>query len=104
MTDKPDVAAATAATIDARDQPRDLAAAIAAAMATVDTVEKDRENTEHHYRYASVEAMKKAVRRPLFERGVILTMRPRSSESTEVRARSGTVGERVDVRFDFEFR
>lgn len=88
---------------DVVEQAPELATLIAQAMADVQTVDKDRRNTEHNYDYASVEAMKRAVRVPLLERGVALFMHPQKVESSEVKSRGGNVGERVEARFDFCF-
>lgn len=90
--------------IDARDEPATLATRIALAMAEVAAVDKDRENKDQHYRYASVEAMKKAVRGPLLQQGVALFMVPRGTvESSEVTSSQNKKGERVEARFDFKF-
>lgn len=91
------------ALVDVRRANAALVTSVAEGMADAGKVVKDRENTEHRYKFASVEAMLEAVRLPLLERGVILLARPGNVETTQIQARSGTPGERVEVAFDFEF-
>lgn len=80
-----------------------LVRAIAAAMADVGRVVKDRTNTDHHYKFASVEAMLKAVRGPLYRRGVLLIARPGGWDERPVEAKSGNRGTVVDLTLDFLF-
>jgi hypothetical protein len=81
----------------------ELVRAIAAGMAEVGAVAKDGTNTKDHYSYATVEAMLRAVRGPLFARGVILLPHPRSWDERQITAKSGTPGSCVDLTIDFEF-
>jgi hypothetical protein len=81
----------------------ELVRAIAEAMSEVDAVAKDGTNTQDHYNYATVEAMLRAVRGPLFRRGVILLPHPRAWDERTITSRKGTPGSCVDLTIDFEF-
>lgn len=89
--------------VDATAAPANLIAKVVKAIAAAGEVVKDKENTEHHYKFASVESMLKAVRDPLYAEGVLLQVQPREFVDDEVTARSGSKGSRVIVEVDFTF-
>lgn len=91
--------------IDASHANTKLALRIAEAMINAGRVTKSRENVDQHYKFASAEDMLKAVRRPLFERGIILIQHPSPEGTTEstITSRGGNAGTRVVLTSDFEF-
>lgn len=84
--------------------PVPLITAIAAAMLDAGEVTKSSKNTEQGYMFASAEAILAAVRRPLLERGVLLTSQPVTYVEREITSRSGSKGTLYSLGVDFTFR
>lgn len=91
--------------IDVRDHPNvPLVTAVAYAMAEAGQVTKSSLNTDQGYKFASAEAILGAVRRPLLERGVVLSMHPSGYEVETFESRRGSKGTRIVADLDFVFR
>lgn len=86
------------------EKPTTLVAAVAAAMAESAEVTKKGENKEQGYKFASAESILAAVRKPLLERGVILTAEIASLAEQEVTSRNGGKGSLITIEVEFTFR
>lgn len=81
-----------------------LAERIAGAMGEAGEVTKSGRNLEQGYNFASAEAILKAVRTPLFERGIILTPSVDELAEHDITSKGGAKGTRVVLSLTFTFR